>query len=884
MEYLIIPIVVCYLLGLFFIAFNSEKYFSRFSNNGYFYAFSLMVYCTAWTFYGSVGWAAKDGISFLTIYIGPLLTIPFWWSLLRKMIRVTRTMRISSVADFLSVRYGKHSGLGKLVAFASLVAVVPYISLQLKAIDSTVKLLNPWAMPWASILILLLLIVFAILFGAANVDANQRKPGLISAIAFESIVKLIAFLTIGIYVVYGIFNGFGDLFQQATENLDLNRLTNIIGNRGYSDWFFMSFVSAMAFFLLPRQFQVSAVEAGKETHILTAMRVVPIYLLLINLFVLPIAIAGILLLPTADSDYYVLLLPLKEQANFLLIIGFLGGFSAATGMILVSTTALSTMLSNYIFIPFILKTEKEDATLRKDYQSKLLLWRRVSIIIIMLLSYLYYQYFAFTESLVGIGLISFIAISQLAPAFFGGLYWKKANARAAMIGISGGLMIWALFFIYPNMVHSYQIFKLSAIDWLLEHINNSLGLSPLSTGILASLSVNAMLYVAYSHTTNQSAQEVNQAELFVNIFKYAGRYDSSVARKVSAYFPDIKSLFLQFIGQKRTEALLDRYAQKNGVDWEANPTVDSKLVSYAERVLTGVIGPSSARIMVSKVVEEEEIGMDEVVNILQESQENIKLNRELKQKQYQLAKATEKLKMANDKLHEYGELKNEFLYTVTHELRTPITSIRAMAEIIQDSEEMKVEEKERFLENIIYESERMSRLISNVLDLEKFESGNQEIEREEVNLKELLLAEVKAAKTSLKEQHIEINIEISAALETVIGDEDRIRQVITNLLNNAIKYCDSEKGIIKVTAYRLKDEIKVNIANNGARLLPEDLEHLFDKFYQVKSQKNKKLVGHGLGLAISKNIIEMHGGTISADLENNWVKFMVHLPIYKKNE
>lgn len=879
-EFLVIPILLVYLIGLFFIAFNSEKYFSSFSNNGYFYALSLMVYCTAWTFYGSVGWAARDGISFLAIYVGPLLTVPFWWVILRKTVRITKTLRISSIADFISIRYGKHAGLGKLVSIASFLGVIPYIALQLKAVDSSIQLLSPKSMPWASFFVLFLLTLFAILFGASNVDANQRKPGLISAIAFESIVKIIAFFAIGIFVVYSLFSGFGDLFSQAVQKINVQQLATINNSWGYSDWFFICLVSAIAFFLLPRQFQVSSVEAGKEKHILTAMRIAPIYLLLINFFALPIALAGLLLLPeTADSDFYVLLLPLKKQAGLLVLLGLLGGFSAATGMILVSTTALSTMLSNYIFIPLILKTNKEDASQRQNYQSLLLLWRRVSIVIIMIISYLYYQYFTFSESLVSIGLISFVAIAQLAPAFFGGLFWKKSNAKAAIWGISAGIVLWALYLIYPNTSHSFELLRIVELEEFLKYTNQTLGLSQLSSGIFISLLVNTALYIGISFQSNQTATEINQAELFVDIFKYSGRYDKSVARNVSAYFPDIKSLFNQFIGEKRTEELLARYAQRHGINWEDNPKVDARVVSYAERVLTGIIGPSSAKIMVSKVVQEEEIGMKEVLNILQESQETIKLNKALQQKQQQLAKATQSLQLANSKLQEFSELKNEFLYTVTHELRTPITSIKAIAEIIQDHADMEEEQKATFIDNIIYESERMSRLISNVLDLEKFESGNQELEQSEINIQTLIEDEIKAANPKIKEKQISLNLDISVSLPNVVADEDRIRQLVTNLLTNAIKYCDSENGQIEITAYRFEDSVKVKIANNGSSLTEDDLDQLFDKFYQVKNQRNKKQVGHGLGLAISKNIVEMHQGSISAEVEGEWAKFKFRLPI-----
>ncbi len=884
-EWIVILLAVCYLLGLFYVAFKSENTLSRFSNNGWVYALSLMVYCTAWTFYGSVGRAATGGIDFLAIYIGPLMTVPFWWLVLRKMVRVTRTFRISSIADFISSRYGKNARLGTIVALACIVGVIPYISLQLKAISSSIQIMSTGSLFDPSWIIALLVTGFAILFGARNVDANQRKPGLISAIAVESVVKLVAFCVVGIVVVFFLFSGFGDLFSKADGALELDRLTSLSEEGDFADWFFTCMVSAFAFLLLPRQFQVGSVEAGKEEHILTAMKVVPGYLLLINLFVVPIALGGSLLLPDNNPDFLVLSAPLEAGYEFLAALVFIGGFSAATSMIMVSTTALSTMLSNYVFIPAVLKSHKFEVTERNDYQRLLLFWRRVSIVTIMVLAYAYFQFLTGKESLISIGMISFIAIAQLAPAFFGGLYWKQANHRAATAGILSGLAIWFFMLVWPNTALQIDSIlggnsadaSIAAVNW----IGDRMEVSTTSATIILSLLVNVFCYVYLSLTTRQSAAEVNQATLFVDIFRYSGSFDSSVAWKGTARFPDIKSLLNQFIGRDRTDAVLDRYARRHGIDWDANPRVDSRVISYAERVLTGIIGPSSARIMVSNVVEEEEIGMGDVLDILQESREVIKLNKELRLKSQQLAKATENLKSANTQLQHYSDLKNEFLYTVTHELRTPITSIRAMAELIEDNPEMEQEQQSSFVSNIIYEAERMTTLISNVLDLEKFESGNQQLERASLDLKSLIDQECSAAQLLLQDKNIRMEVSINSHISPVFADSERIRQVLNNLISNAIKYCDQTNGFIEITAYNLEEQVKVNISNNGPGIQNEDLASIFDKFYQVKHQTRKKPVGHGLGLAICKNIIEMHKGTIGVEMHEEKVRFSFQLPMYK---
>lgn len=881
-SYWIIGIALLYLISLFVVAYLGERAKNAFPKSGLAYALSLMVYCTAWTFYGSVGTASTDGINFLAIYIGPLLTIPFWWVLLRKMVRITHILRISSVADFMSSRYGKSGNMGILVALACLMGVLPYIALQLKAISKSINILSGNSLLDPSLFIALILAAFAILFGARNVDANQRKPGLMSAIAFESIVKILAFLVVGIVVCFYMFDGFSDIIAQASSTVNVAQLTQVKQEGSYTDWFFISLLSAVAFFLLPRQFHMACVEAHNEENILKAMRIIPVYLLLINLFVIPIALAGLVLLPQEDPDFFVLSIPLQQGAPLIAILAFIGGFAASTSMILVSTTALSTMLSNYIVVPFFLKTSKEEVQQNVNYEKRLLLWRRLSKLLIILMAYLFFKLISGRVSLVNIGILSFIAIAQLAPAFFGGMYWKRGNTQAAMVSISVGLLIWFVLLILPEILATLELNNLMNWDgmgYFSKSLAQTMDVSPGVATTILSLLVNISLYVYLSVTQTQTAAEVNQAELFVDIFRYSKTYDSSVAWRGTAYFPDIKSLLNQFIGEDRSAAVLDRYARTNNIDWNQNPRVDRQVVSFAERVLTGIIGPASARIMVSKVVEEEEIRIEDVLDILKESKEVLKLNKELRSKSDQLARATANLTEANQKLQQYNELKNEFLYTVTHELRTPVTSIKAMAEILEDNPDLEEEQQGEFLSKIIYEAERMTRLISDVLDLEKFESGNQQLHHEAFSISQMLHEETRAIQALAYQKNIDLQLNLNTRLDDVWADKVRIQQVLNNLLSNAIKYCDPDQGKIMITAYRKQDEIKINLSNNVKNLKEIELEHLFDKFYQAKHQTRKKPTGHGLGLAISKNIIEMHNRQINVEIKDEMIRFSFTLPV-----
>lgn len=889
----IVIIALVYLLLLFTIAYwaekraNSKKSVVR---NPYVYALTLAVYCTAWTYFGSVGNASTSGISFLAIYVGPLITIPLWPTVLRKTILISKRQRTTSLSDFLSSRYGKSTQLGGLIAVLSLIGIIPYISLQLKAITDSFSIISNTNDSLSlfgdkAFYIALILIVFIILFGTRYVETNIRREGMVATIAFESLFKLIAFVVAGLFITYGLFNGFQDIFSQAAQQPELQALFTFQQNTGYSNWMALSLISAFSFFLLPRQFQMAVVEADNDSQIQKAMWLFPIYLLLINLFVLPIAFAGKLTFPLIDPDSFVLRLTQISNSNFVSILTYLGGFSAATSMIIVSTIALSTMVSNNLVLPQLLKTKslQED---NKYNPQKLLNSRRIAIILIVLCAYFYYKYFTSNASLISIGIASFIAMSQFAPAFFGGLYWKGATKKGAITGILLGFALWFYLMITPNLAEVGILSK----EFLLDGPMNIQLLSPLYFGgiqgfdhvtltVFWTLFFNTTSFILVSLFTQPSLLESKQAALFVDIFKYEAMGVEPSSWTGTASLPDIKTLLMRFLGKNRTEDVLDRYARRNNIDWSANPQVDSRMLSFAEKLLSGAIGTSSARILLSSIVKAEEIGITEVFDILKESQQNIEINRELKQKSEQLKKATDELQNANLKLQEMALIKDEFLYTVTHELRTPLTSIRAMSEILNDAPDMEPEQRELFVKNIVVETERLSRLISNVLDLEKFESGSQDLDLDWINVKDVIQQCVSSIQSLVHEKNATIQVDITNDELNTVADFDRISQVIINLLSNALKFVNADSGKITITAYRFDRTIKVNVSDNGPGIEPTDLVNVFDKFYQVKNQTIKKPTGNGLGLAICKNIIEMHKGKIWVENNpNGGAKFSFTLP------
>ncbi len=894
---LIIAISAIYLGLLFLIAYWGERRAKQgrsLISNSYVYTLSLTVYCTAWTYYGSVGRATREGIDFLTIFLGPTLIIPFWWLLMRKIIKICRFKHITTIADFISSRYGKSSTIALVVTLLSLLGAMPYIALQLKAISmSFTSITGSRPVPPgllfqdSTFLIMWVLAIFTILFGTRNIETTERHEGLMAAIAFESMVKLVAFLSIGIFVTFFVFDGFGDIFKQSMDYPELLAHYQIKDNSQMSEWFFLTLLSMLAFMFLPRQFQVSAIENVSIKHLDTAFWLFPLYLLLINFFVIPIAFGGHILLSSKaiDADTYVLALPLMENQGLLAVFVYIGGFSAATSMIIVSTIALSVMLCNNLILPILINIP----ILKKSYTTHLgrfiLFIRRLSIIIILHLAYFYYTIVSGQASLVSIGLISFVGIAQFAPSVIGGVYWRYGNKTGALLGLSIGFAVWFYTLVLPTFMVLEGISAdfvekgLLGIFWLKPHALFGLDtLDPISQALFWSLLLNTLAYLWGSTYFAQSAQERNQAEVFVNIHDYYTAEVSAITWKGTAYIQDLKNLLINFLGKKRVDDVLQQFSEIYGKGWEKHPQADAYLISYAERLLSGTIGVAAARTMIVSVVkEEEEIRIEEVVNILRESQQLIQLNQALKEKTKALERTSEELKKANLQLTKNDDQKNEFISTITHEMRTPITSIRAFSEILYDNQDLELEEKLHFLSTIIKETNRMERLINQVLELERFESGKRQLNLELININELIQDALESVLQVIHEKNIKLYLGLTENPLPIYGDADQLTQVILNLLSNAIKFC---KTSIKVETQLSKEYILVKITDDGQGVKSELKELIFEKFYQAEDQNLKKPKGSGLGLAICKKIVQYHHGQIYVEAtKNKYAQFVFSVPI-----
>ena len=851
--------------------------------NPYIYALSLAVYATSWTFYGSVGRAAASGVGFLPIYLGPTLMAALFWLVLRKMVRISKANRITSIADFISARYGKSALLGGLVTVIAVVGIIPYIALQLKAVSTSYLILLQYpqvVMPPkgqavalsedTALYVALLLGAFTLLFGTRHLDATERHEGMVAAIAFESLVKLLAFLAVGLFVTFGLYGGFADLFAQASRLANSEQLLTLGGSAGtYGSWASLIVLSMLSILFLPRQFQISVVENVNENHLKKAIWLFPAYLLAINIFVLPITFAGLMQFAPGqvDADTFVLTLPMAHRAEALTLFVFIGGLSAATGMVIVETIALSTMICNDLVMPVLLRWKALALSTRTDLSALLLGIRRGAIVLLMMLGYAYYRIAGEAYALVSIGLVSFAAVAQFAPAMLGGMYWKQGTRAGALTGLSLGFVLWAYTLLLPSFAKSgwppislvqHGPFGIELLKPL--SLFGLGGLDDISHSMFWSMLANVGGYVAVSLLGRQSVHEHAQALLFVDVFKTASR--STGVWRGSASMQDIIVLVGRFLGPVRAEEEFAAYAARRGLKSARDIEPDADLVRFAENRLAGAIGASSARVMLASAVKEEAIGMDEVFDILDEASQVIAYSHQLEQKSRQLEAATAELMAANERLKELDRLKDDFIATVTHELRTPLTSIRSFSEILHNNPQLDQDKRMKFISIIVKESERLTRLINQVLDLAKLESGKAEWHSTELDLNTVISDAVSTTSQLLREKGVDLTLDLPPKVPPVRADRDRLMQVMLNLISNAVKFCDPVAGRIGISLRVLPKALQVDVHDNGAGVTVADQELIFEKFRQVGDTLTQKPQGTGLGLPISRQIIQHFGGAL----------------------
>ena len=853
------------------------------TRNPYIYTLSIAVFCTSWTFYGSVGLAATRGLDFLPIYLGPTLVFVLWSIVWVKIVRICKVHRITSIADFIASRYGKQAKLGGLVTIIAVVGTTPYISLQLKSIATSFRILvsssetallhapsEPIFFIDTTLIVAIALALFAILFGTRHIDASEHHEGLVAAIAFESVVKLVSFLAVGFFVTYGLFNGFSDLFTTAAES-GLSELFTVSSDNDYSVWMTMTILSMAAIICLPRQFYITAVENPDESFLRKATWLFPLYLLVINIFVLPIALAGRLSFggASADADMFMLTVPLFHDQAFLALIAFVGGLSAATSMVIVAAIVLSTMVCNDLIMPLLLRWKGLNINKNDDLTGLLLTIRRVSILLILILGYVYYLIASESYSLVTIGLVSFAAAAQFAPAIIGGIFWKGASYRGALMGLALGFLAWLYTLLLPSFAQSGWL-PLSfitegpyGIDLLKPYALFGMdGFDRLTHALFWSMLLNIGAYWVVSLLSQQTAIERIQGTLFVDVFGHTDDERDSRYWRGSATVADLQQLVGRFVGVQRAAQAFSDFAADRDINLRKSQTADAALLDFAEKMLAGAIGSATARVMVGSVVKGEIVGLEEVYRILDETSQVIEYSHRLEQKSAELERATAQLRNANERLQELDSLKDHFLSMVSHELRTPLTSLRAFGEILVDNPEVSPEERTQFLNVIIKESSRLTRLIDQLLDLARMEAGQMDWSLNTVDMEATLHEAMATLAGLIKENDVIVDVNIPDNLPKVRADRDQLIQVIINLVSNAIKFCDKSNGRIDVAVSVADNMLEVSVSDNG-KGIPENMSmRIFEKFHQSLDRDEDKPQGSGLGLAICREIVTFHGGQV----------------------
>lgn len=610
--------------------------------SGVIYPLSLAIYCTSWTFFGSVGLATRTGIEFLAIYVGPVLMIGLCTPVLRRVVHLAKSQNITSIADFISSRYGKSQAVAATAAMIAIIGSVPYIALQLKAIASSLETIlgrepDLSQVPIVgdiALVIALALAAFAVLFGTRQTDATEHQHGLILAVATESLVKLIAFIAAGVFVTFWMI-GPVNLMEQVAKSPEATRMINYTPSIG--NFLTMTLLSFFAIMLLPRQFHVSVVENSSDAEIGRARWLFPLYLIAINLFVVPIALAGLVTFPfgKADVDMYVLALPISGGAPLLSVLVFIGGLSAATAMVIVECVALAIMVSNDIVIPAVLQRTSAARAQKENFGRFVLVVRRVAIFAVMVLAYLYYRALGDAQ-LAAIGLLSFAAVAQLAPAFFGGLIWRRATARGAMGGMLAGFAVWGYTLFLPSFNEITPI-----VTSLLEH--GPLGiealrprallgtdLPPLMHGVIWSLSLNLLAYVVLSLTSRPAAIERLQADLFAPstltpIAPTFRRWRSTITVQ------DILSTVAQFLGPERALRSFETFAAEHRIDLDRSAPADFRLLRHAEHLIASSIGAASSRLVLSLLLRKRTVSAKAALKLLDDANAALHFNREMMQ-------------------------------------------------------------------------------------------------------------------------------------------------------------------------------------------------------------------------------------------------------------
>ncbi|MGC1429699.1 MAG: ATP-binding protein [Albidovulum sp.] len=884
---ILVAVCLAYVCILFLVAFAAERRAERgqagWLRSPLIYTLSLSIYCTAWTFYGAVGYAARSGLEFVTIYLGPTIVLIGWWVILRKLVRIGQAQRVTSIADLISSRYGKSNLLGVIVTVISVVAATPYIALQLQSVTLSFGVFasgtpEGWALPDQGATALWVaagLTLFTILFGTRNLDANERHHGVVMAIALEAVVKLVALLAVGIFTVWGVAGGWADVVSR----IETSPIADWPLRPGR--WIGLTFVSAAALLTLPRMFQVMVVENSDERHLATASWAFPLYLMAMSLFVIPIAVVGLDTLPKGSNpDLFVLTLPLAAGQGKLAMLAFLGGFSSATSMVIVAAIALATMVSNHIVTPLWLSLREGGTKAPGDVRGLVLMSRRLSIAGILALGYIYYAVSGGSAALASIGLIAFVGVAQILPAMLGGIFWRGATGVGAALGLSLGFLVWLYTLYLPSFgtggLMSAQLMAEGpgGVSWLRPYALFGIeGLDPMLHALFWSMAVNTGAFLMGSLLTFPAPVERMQGLAFVNVYE-----QDPGARgwlRGGAEAEDLLIMSQGILGAEDAQGFFQSEAFAQGKAGYL-PDTTPDFIERLERRLAGAVGAATAHAMIAQFVEGAAVSAQDLMAVASEAQQILEYSSQLEAKSEELARTARQLSEANDKLRDLSVQKDAFLSQISHELRTPMTSIRAFSEILKDPE-LPDGMQQKYATIVHDETIRLTRLLDDLLDLSVLENRKVQLTIKVANLHDLITQAVQAASNTRPERSFIIHRDFPAEHIPVITDTDRLMQVFINLVSNARKYCDAARPELTISTRRRGSRIMVDFIDNGAGIPKASQRLIFEKFARLTD--TARAGGAGLGLAICREIMANLGGTIAYLPGQGGAAFRVSLPV-----
>ena len=874
-----------YVAFLFAVAFVVERRAARgrlgWLRSPLVYTLSLSIYCTAWTFYGAVGYAARSGLEFLTIYFGPTLVFIGWWWLLRKLVRIGRQYHVTSIADLISSRYGKSNLLGVIVTLIAVIAATPYIALQLQSVVLSFGVFasaapdgsRPLDPGQTAVWVAVGLAFFTILFGTRNLDAREQHHGIVTAIAVEAVVKLVALLAVGSFVVWGIAGGVADVIAKI-DAADLSAWQVEPGR-----WTGLIFLSAAAVITLPRMFQVMVVENEDEGHLARASWAFPLYLLAMSLFIVPIAVVGLERMPAGSNpDMFVLTLPLAEGQGALAMLVFLGGFSSATSMVIVESIALATMISNHVMIPLWLRL-RPGAAAADDLRSVVLMARRLAIAVVLALGYGYYHVSGGSAALAAIGLIAFLGVAQVLPAMLGGIFWRGATRTGALLGLVTGLVVWAYTSFLPSFgpgaALSEAVFAngLFGLGWLRPQALFGTAMDPITHALFWSLALNVLAFCLGSLFTFPGPVERLQGAAFVNVFEGAVGPQRWARGQVDP--EDLLGMAQRIVGEETALSLFQSAARAQGKEgFLPDPT--PTFLDQLETRLSGSVGAATAHAMISQLVGRATVTVEDLMAVASESAQLLEYSTQLEAREAELTRTAGALREANEKLTQLSLQKDAFLSQISHELRTPMTSIRAFSEILTEGD-LPPDQVMCYGKIIHDEAKRLTRLLDDLLDLSVLENGSVQLNLGLASLQGMIDTALTAARQTRPDREFLVIRDLPSEAIYLKTDADRLTQVFINLISNARKYCDAARPELRIVVRQRAGRVTVDFIDNGKGIPKDSQTLIFEKFARLTDAN--RAGGAGLGLAICREIMTNLGGAVAYLPGQKGAAFRVSVPL-----